>query len=106
MNLKEYITNVIVDVAEGILEAKTSLKEKDVQINPKLSSRPISSNDRSVQELKISVAITLDETSTDESGIGVDKIIRVGKSKSASYTENTTNNVAFSVPLSLPYHAD
>lgn len=100
MELKEFIKEVITSTAEGVIEAKEQLKDKDVLVNAtmKTASKP----KRILNNIDIEVSVSTDESVTGSKGLGVAKFVYAGYKSENTERQSIVNKIKFSVPISLP----
>ena len=114
MELKQFIKETIIQITDGILEAQTALKGKDVIVNPgatfgKSGDLWIGKEQergpvlRRVQEVEMQVGLTTTEETAGDGhvkiGIGV-LSANVGLEDKGH--EKTENYVKFCIPVSFP----
>jgi hypothetical protein len=109
MELKEFITQTLVQISGGVQEAQQQLKDSGCIINPMTDNKGTQiqvgyqNNFRQIQLVKISVAVTVTESNDKKAGIGiVASIIQAGKSGSESEQNQTINRIEFEIPVALP----
>ena len=110
MDLKTFVKETLTQIAEGVNEAKQSLKANGMQVAStanRMSADMTYTADVNQQKHYVSIVnfeATLDiETSQDKSGgIGVKaSVLSYGKRKGSQETSNDVTKVSFSVPLSF-----
>ncbi len=109
MELKEFVTQTLTQIIEGIKDAQEQTKDSGALINPKtygdtgLIVEGTKSEIRNVQSVKMNVALTVTENSGNKSGIGVvASVFKAGVSKEDSDTNTTTSHIEFNIPVSFP----
>jgi hypothetical protein len=120
MELKEFISQTLVQIAEGISEANEQLSASDAVVNPpnvsvsNSSSNPLygtikkdfESTFTPVQKIDFDISVTATKGSGTNGGIKIGiGTISLG-SEGRSENENQANNrIKFSVPMVMPYGA-
>lgn len=114
MELKDYISETLVQITEGIIDAQSRLADKDVVINPAKSfgvkgdywigrdqeSGPVI---RRVQEVEMKVGVVSSEEVTGDGGAKVHLgVLNLGAGLGEKGTERNENFVRFTVPVSFP----
>lgn len=114
MELREYITETLVQESEGILAAIKKLDGTDVIINPnstfhsdghfwigKDKSRgPV---ERWVQMMEMNITTTVVESSESDGGAKINVgIASLGGGLKEKGTEQNTNSIKFTIPICLP----
>lgn len=119
MELKEFIKNVIVDIAKGMLEAKEELQNMDVLINPATKNGVVglsNNSERLVQNIDFDLSVTNNEgseTFTEEGSEIGGKALFVSffsfhgnlnsKEKANKNVDSSVvNRLRFSLPVSFP----
>jgi hypothetical protein len=109
MELKEFVTETIVQITQGVKDAQEQIKDTGALINPMtwdsnggiLSG--IRNGCRNTQNIKMDIAVTVMENSGKKAGIGiVASVFKVGASNEESDSNSTTSRIEFNVPISLP----
>lgn len=109
MDLKEFISETLVQITLGIQDAQEKVKDTGCLINPKgfhqgenLRSG-YNEEYRHVQKVKMSVAVSVMENSETKAGLGVvTAIFKAGASTKEGEVNNVTNRIEFDIPISLP----
>lgn len=106
MELKEFITETLSQIAEGVKEAGVKYNELG-GMAPYYDERPIYGGGKYIEDKVVDVEfeVALTNTSKDggKAGIGVAlSVVRAGVDKSKSTEEESLTRVKFSVPISLP----
>lgn len=112
MELKDFIKETLLQISEGVISAQEELKNSGCLINPLISSivngttlinEGKQNERRQVQNIKMSIAISITENKGEKSGIGiVASVIKAGLSKDESEQNHTINRIDFEIPISLP----
>lgn len=127
LNLSEFVSNTIVEIAKGVEQAKIDLKEYDVLINPATDSEgKVKTNStnyvRLVQDVEFDLSVTInqDEKQTEESDkSGASKIQVVSiinfslggsmsnkKSEEIQNSHSAINRIKFIVPVSFSTNSE
>ncbi len=112
MELKEFITNTLISVVEGVSEAKKQLLEKEstAVVNATKGNSTSDSVDDKTEKLNrviylvdMDIAVTTSESSSnDTSGKLNIKIIEIGKGKGSENINSTASRIKFSIPIAYP----
>lgn len=120
MELKEFITQTIVNISEGVIKAKGLLEGRDVLINPTTATngnvRVDKGTERHIQNVDFDLLVSIDTENSEssESKAEVSAKITVvsllglsgkGGSKEEglnSVKSTQANRIRFSIPISLP----
>jgi hypothetical protein len=110
MELKEFISNTLIQIVDGVKEAKEKC-EVGNNINPKISriggdisKRSTRTDDfKVVQHVSFDVALTVEETEGSKEGVGVFiAAIGLGKENAESTQSSSVSRIKFEVPITLP----
>jgi hypothetical protein len=110
MELKEFITETLSQITEGVAAAQLRLKDTGVLINPEGFSmeggqikKGYKNEYRQIQNIKMTIAVTVTEESDSKAGIGVmASVFKAGKSIGESEQNQTINRIEFEIPIALP----
>lgn len=114
MELKEYISESLVQICEGISLAKEKLKDKDVIINPASTfhsdgqfwigkQQEHGSVERWVQMIDMEITTTVVETAEGDGGAKINVgVLNIGGGLKETGSEQNTNTISFSIPVCLP----
>ena len=114
MELKEYITESLVQISEGINEAMKRLKGMGVIINPNASFYSegqfwIGKNQhhgpvkRRVQIVEMNIATTITEATEGQGGAKINVgLLSLGGGVKDNGSEQSTNSIKFSIPICFP----
>ena len=114
MELKEYVSQTIVQITEGILDAMEKLGDKDVIINPDSTFHSdgkfwIGKNnergpvERWVQSIEMNISTTVSESSEGKGGAKVSiGVLNIGAGIKDRGAEQSANTVKFSIPVCFP----
>ena len=114
MELKEFISESLCQIAEAVAEAKKKTKENDCIINPYINERFENLNqnseyvgyaqgERLIQIVKFDIAVTIERSKEKRGEIQVVASgLNAGFSLSRKKSENTVSRLNFSIPVSLP----
>lgn len=109
MDLKEFITETLVQITQGVQDAQEKIKDTGCLINPEgfhqgenLKSG-YNKEYRHVQKVKMSIAVKVIENSDTKAGLGVmSAILNAGVLNKEGETNTVTNRIEFDIPISLP----
>ncbi len=113
MELKDFVSQTIKQLIDGILEAQEYAKDKNALINPSIEvmggphgkSYLLDAYSREmVNEISFEVGLTVTEGSTTDSGakIGVASFLSVNGGKEVVSSTVNLNKISFSIPIALP----
>lgn len=120
MELRDYISETILQISYGINDAMIKSKEEqlDIIINPDVSIGsdgdyviPVKNHssynfERRVQIIEMDISVTVSETEENSvsGGAGITKIIKLGVDASSTGSKHNTsqNRIKFSIPVALP----
>jgi hypothetical protein len=108
MDLKEFITETLVQITNGVIKAQELIKDTGAYINPEgLHSgenlQPgYGGQVRHIQKVKMSVAVNVIENSENKAGISVLSVFSAGFSTKNSDVNSVTNRIEFEIPISVP----
>lgn len=110
MELKEFVTETLVQIAEGIEEAQRRLKASgsDARVNPYMtkddSGKWVTGGRReNVETVEFDVAILANEDTETKAGVGltVASLLKLGAGGSSSQSSGTESRIKFKVPASF-----
>jgi len=118
MDLKDFVTNSLSQIAEGIIGANNALSDTDAIVNPAeivvnsgnsraygRTRSPTLQEDptRVVEKVEFDVAVTVQEGESTNAGIKVSVMsIGLGASGESSSTSGSQSRIKFTVPMVLP----
>ena len=112
MELKDFVSETLKQIIEGVDDAQSFAKEKGASINPELylntsiasSTGQLKTVDgKNVSTIEFDVAVTATEGKGTKGGIGiVAGAINLGSTGQTNHEKVSVSNIKFSVPLSLP----
>ncbi len=114
MELKEFITNTLNQIAEGVANAKNTYKELGGSVNPREFKQieggipygktiPINGHAQLLTKVHFEISITNDSSNENTSGIGVlFGAITVGGKYQEEEKHVSLNSISFDVPIKLP----
>lgn len=114
MKLQDFITETLVQINEGVKNAKNKLENNQLQINPYLTERltgisenpdliGFSEGKRIVQMVNFDVSVTAETEKDKEGNIKVaSSLIEVGLFGKKKNIEQNVSKIRFSIPISFP----
>lgn len=110
MDLKDFVSQTLVQIVEGVVEASTRVAELGGAVSPSYNAHPTDAIGRSrdgqslpVHAVEFDVAIVAGSESSMEAGGGVKISVFSASAKgSEKDREQTTSRIQFVVPLQLP----
>lgn len=109
MELKDFIKETLIQIAQGINEAQEELAETDCIINPRdikedgFANVRIKDKRHTVQCVDFKIALTSTTEAADKTGIGVMLgSFGIGGNKTTSDGNTSNTNISFSIPVVFP----
>lgn len=111
MDLKEFVTQTLTQIIEGVRDAQTRGKELTAEVNPHLDTSAeqagkqgfLNAGGQFVPIVQFDVALTVTEGTGTKGGIGVFAgAIFLGSSGQSQNESSSVSRVKFSVPVRLP----
>lgn len=103
MELKEFITNTLSEIAQGVADAKPLYKSLGGEINPKKHDSDAKDSYKSITIVNFEVALGQNTSDTNTKGIGVlFGMLSVGGDNVDKKSEQYATKIQFSVPVILP----
>jgi len=111
MDLREFVSETLTQIVEGVKNAQSNATESGATVNPRLSTSHeqagkqgfLFTGDAYAQIVQFDVALTVTEGTGSKGGIGVFAgAINLGSSGQSQNESSSVSRVKFSVPLSLP----
>ncbi|MBI1424058.1 MAG: hypothetical protein GC149_11370 [Gammaproteobacteria bacterium] len=112
MDLKEFISETMIQIISGVVEAQEQAKNIGGTVSPRLTAGSefgaqhgfLRSEGGAAQIVQFDVALTAKEGSGTKGGIGiVSGIVSLGTSGQSQEENASVSRVKFSVPLILPH---
>lgn len=115
MELKEFVTESLAQIVEGVVDAQKRILPAGGEVNPSLAGMPPSllkdslmaiprpTGPRQVLLVDFDVAVTVEEGATKKGGIGVvGGVFGLGAQGSLDKNSTALSRIQFRVPLVLP----
>ena len=111
MDLKDFISQTLVQIAEGVNESGTRINELGGEVNPHIMSDHkemgrhgiLWGSGRAIHIVEFDVALTVNTGTGTKGGIGVFAgVVNLGSSGESREENRSVSRVSFTVPLSLP----
>jgi len=111
MDLREFVSETLVQIVEGVNDAQARTKEHGARVNPSLSTSAelavkhsiLIASGQAAQLVQFDVALTAKEGTGTKGGIGVVAgIFTLGSTGQSQAETSSLSRVKFSVPLVLP----
>jgi len=111
MDLREFVSETLTQIVEGVKNAQNKAKESGATVNPRLMISVelaakqgfLSTEHGHAQFVQFDVALTVTEGTGTKGGIGVFAgAINLGSSGQSHDESSSVSRVKFCVPLSLP----
>jgi len=113
MDLKQFVTETLVQISEGIEEAQRQLKERGSAaiVNTNMTKTDVGhlvtgGRRRPVEYVEFDVAILANEGTETKAGIGltVASLLRLDAGGKSSESAGRESRIKFKVPMSYPMH--
>jgi hypothetical protein len=109
MELKEFIKHTLLEVTNGVIDAQNELNGTGCLINPSSATRDgeiikngIKNDYRSIQKIKMNIAVSVSENSGLNSNLGVVNIIKAGFNTDESVSNEKITTIEFEIPIAFP----
>lgn len=107
MELKEFVKEALVQIADGIKEAQDSCRNLGCRINPRYKNGTANimrtPDDAPVSEVKFKIGLTSETVSSDKKGIGVAfSNLTIGAMGEHGANQSSVTSVEFSIPVAFP----
>ena len=109
MELRDFISETLIQIVQGINDAQEALKDTDCAINPRdivfeyRSYVNLKNKLHIVHDIDFNIALTNTSNSEDKTGIGVMLgSFGIGNNKTSSGGNTSNTNISFSVPVVFP----
>lgn len=108
MELKEFITETLTQIIDGVVDAQERVKGKGALIAP---SYGCSKGDRTVKingqvievyEVEMNVSLTVTELKGKKVGVGINKVVNADFGKNSEKENESMNSIRFKVPITFP----
>lgn len=108
MELKEFVSETLTQICEGVKDAQERCNPLGARINPPIDRDKVihtsSLQYRKYTDVKFNIALRSDDRESGKSGIGVLLAnISVGTVKETAQDASSVTSVEFSVPVALPF---
>jgi hypothetical protein len=114
MDLKDFVSQTLIQIATGVNEAHAQVKELGGAVNPSLNSGHetasklgfLYTKDSAMAPIvQFDVALTVTEGTGTKGGIGIFAgAVNLGSSGQSQNEQSSVSRVKFAVPLKLPSH--
>ena len=104
MELKEFITNTLINIAEGANGAKDRYKTLGGVVNPEITSKA-GLYQPTKERINVEFEVALSDTTSHESSAGIGvlfNIVTIGGKTGISDEIHSVNKIKFTVPVELP----
>lgn len=107
MELKEFVKNTLIEIVEGVKNAKEECRKLGGEVTPSVTKASLGtetgSSYRRTQEVEFEVALSEIDKSGSKKGIGVAlSVVRAGGSSDAEKEIQSLSKIKFSVTIVLP----
>ena len=113
MELKQFITETLVQISDGIQEAQKQLKERGSEaiVNTNMTETDVGhlvtgGRRRPVEHVEFDVAILANEGTETKAGVGITvaSLLKLDAGGKSSQTSGRESRIKFKVPISYPMH--
>lgn len=111
MDLRDFVSETLLQIADGVKQAQAKATEIGARVNPKLTGGAVhaaqhgflAASGAPAQIVQFDVALTVKEGSGTKGGIGIFAgAVTLGSSGQSNTENSSVSRVKFSVPLSFP----
>ena len=111
MDLRDFVSETLIQIADGVKQAQEKATEIGARVNPKLTGGAthaaqhgfLAASGAPAQIVQFDVALTVKEGSGTKGGIGIFAgAVTLGSSGQSNVENSSVSRVKFSVPLSFP----
>lgn len=103
MELRDFVTNTLVDIAEGVRRAQHELAESGARVNPLLFERGHTTGHAPIEKIQFDVAVSVgEETGTTGKVNVVAYVMGVSGERQHDRQSERISRVQFTVPMVLP----
>jgi hypothetical protein len=107
VDLKDFVSQTLTQIIEGVKAAQEAAKEHGAEVNPDtaggVGSHMTSMSGKNLRNVEFDVALTVAEGTGTKGGIGiVAGAFALGSSGQSTSQNSSVSRVQFSVPLALP----
>lgn len=100
MELKEFVTETLKQIIDGVVEAQSYAKQKDSVIG---YDKERTSLIQSAEVVEFDIAVTIEDGTQLKGGAGVAVgVLMLGSQAASDKVNQSSNRIKFSVPLYLP----
>jgi len=113
VELKQFITETLVQISDGIQEAQKQLKERGSEaiVNTNMTETDVGhlvtgGRRRPVEHVEFDVAILANEGTETKAGVGITvaSLLKLDAGGKSSQTSGRESRIKFKVPISYPMH--
>lgn len=107
MNLREFVTESLVQIVCGVNDAAEQLRESGAEVNPRRRAGPPSQMHRQtstpIQSIEFDVAVTIGAAAETSGGgsFGL-QVFSIGAKSTSASDSQSISRLRFSIPLALP----
>ncbi|WP_318470032.1 hypothetical protein [Photobacterium leiognathi] len=106
MDLKDFVSQALIQITEGVSEAQEIVQKKGGFVNPAIRQTEVGQtmhDGRVVQIVDFNIAVSVTEDSSCSGGgkLSVATVFKASAEKSSSEKNSTTSTISFKVPLAL-----
>lgn len=112
MNLKEFVSESLIEIIEGVKDAQTRTGQSGGEVNPSPQGSSsdfikqglfMAGNRKIGSYVEFDVAVTITEGSGTKGGIGIfSGALNIGAAGQSSKTDTSLSRIKFQVPIALP----
>ena len=103
MELREFVKTTLVEIAEGVKEAKDEYQKMGGEVNPRSYTMSGQKNVQGVSEIAFDIALTQMDKTDASKGIGVlFSSVKIGAGKTEEQGLSSVSRVSFTVAVKLP----
>lgn len=110
MDIKNFVKETLVQIAEGVIDAQQSIKSSTAVINPNrvginsIGQKYLAKSGATfVHDIEMEIAVTISDKEGNEGGLKVVAgVFSIGGGAKNEYLNNTISTVKFKIPMVLP----
>lgn len=110
MELKEFITQTLININQGIIDAQEQTKESGIKINPKNIRKRDSGtydasngNSATIQEIEFNIVVNVTEGNDSKIAVGAfTGLLSGGVSNTNQNNNSTQTTIKFNLPVQFP----
>lgn len=103
MELREFVKTTLIEIAQGVIEAKAEYQKMGGEVNPRGCSMNGQRDVQGASQISFDIALTQMDKTDASKGIGVlSSYVKVGAGKTEEQELSSMSRVSFTVSVKLP----